>query len=71
MSVPEFKAELAVPDPDIAELIDDEPYIPEAGDALAKDIYENVHVLGDVTEDNFNRVMAAMNRWVAPEEGCA
>ena len=71
MSVPEFKAELAIPDPDIAELIEDEPYIPEAGDALAKDIYENVQVLGDVTEDNFNRVMAAMTRWVAPEEGCA
>jgi photosynthetic reaction center cytochrome c subunit len=28
-------------------------------------------VLGDLTEDNFNRVMLAMTQWIAPDEGCA
>jgi photosynthetic reaction center cytochrome c subunit len=49
----------------------EEPYIPEEGDALAKDVYENVQVLGDVTEDNFNRLMLAITEWVSPEQGCA
>jgi photosynthetic reaction center cytochrome c subunit len=71
MSVPEFNLALAVPDPDIEEIIEDEPYVPEGGEDLAKDIYENVQVLGDLTEDNFNRLMNAMTSWVAPDEGCA
>ena len=49
----------------------EEPYVPREGDRLAKDVYENVQVLGNLTEDNFNRLMAAMTEWVAPEEGCA
>jgi photosynthetic reaction center cytochrome c subunit len=44
---------------------------PEGGEALAKDVYENVEVLGDLTEDNFNRLMLAITEWVAPEQGCA
>jgi len=71
MSRPEFNLALAVPDPDIEEIIEDEPYVPEGGEDLAKDIYENVQVLGDLTEDNFNRLMNAMTSWVAPDEGCA
>lgn len=71
MSITEFSQDLATPDPDIALLVEDEPYIPEGGEALAKDVYQNVQVLGDVTEDNFNRLMAAMTNWVAPDEGCA
>ena len=71
MEVTKFKSELATPDPSIEELIEDEPYPPEGGEELAGDIYENVQVLGGLTDDNFNRLMAAMTRWVAPEEGCA
>ena len=73
MSRPEFKADLATPDPTIEEFValDQEPWVPEGGEPLAKDIYQNVQVLGELTEDNFNRVMTAMTSWVAPEEGCA
>lgn len=71
MAVVKFKSDLAKPDPSIAELIEDEPYVPEEGEDLAKDIYQNVQVLGDLTDANFNRVMAAMTRWVAPDAGCA
>jgi len=49
----------------------DDPIVPEGGEPLAKDIYENVQVLGELTEDNFNRVMLAMTQWVSPDEGCA
>ncbi|WP_294623834.1 photosynthetic reaction center cytochrome PufC [uncultured Roseovarius sp.] len=71
MSVPEFKADLATPDPAIELLLEDPPFPPEPGEELAGDIYENVQVLGDLTDGNFNRLMAAMTRWVAPDEGCA
>ncbi|MDW4499411.1 photosynthetic reaction center cytochrome PufC [Sulfitobacter sp. D35] len=71
MSVTKFEAVAIAPDRDIAELIDDEPFIPEGDEELAGDIYENVQVLGDLTDDNFNRLMAAITRWVSPEEGCA
>jgi photosynthetic reaction center cytochrome c subunit len=60
-----------IADPSIEDYLTEEPYVPEGGELLAKDIYENVQVLGELTEDNFNRVMLAMTQWVAPEEGCA
>lgn len=37
----------------------------------AYQIYENVQVLGHLSDDNFNRFMAQITEWVAPEEGCA
>jgi photosynthetic reaction center cytochrome c subunit len=42
----------------------------EPGGDLAKDIYENVQVLGDLTDDEFNHFMLGVTTWVAPEEGC-
>lgn len=36
----------------------------------ARDIYQNVQVLGDLSVGNFNRLMAAMTQWVSPEQGC-
>ncbi len=48
----------------------EEPWIPEGGEPLARDIYENVQVLGNLTEDNFNRLMLAITEWVSPELGC-
>jgi len=37
----------------------------------AKDVYENVKVLGDLDSSEFTRVMIAITAWVAPEQGCA
>ncbi len=71
MSVQKVVAEIETADPSIELYYTEEPYVPEGGEALAKDVYENVQVLGDLTEDNFNRLMNAMTQWVAPEEGCA
>ncbi len=71
MHVPEFVSDLATPDPDIADYYPDPPYIPTGEEPLAADIYQNVQVLGALTEDNFNRLMNAMTLWVAPDEGCA
>jgi photosynthetic reaction center cytochrome c subunit len=49
-----------------------EPPLPaEEGTELAKDVYENVQVLGHVSTDNFNRLMVAITEWVSPEQGCA
>jgi len=42
----------------------------EPGGDLAKDIYENVQVLGDLTDDEFNHFMLGVTTWVSPEEGC-
>lgn len=71
MSVPEFTKQVTKPDPTIEDYYTEEPYVPEGGEPLAKDIYQNVQVLGDLTEDNFNRLMTAMTLWVAGDEGCA
>ncbi len=40
------------------------------GGPLAKDIYENVEVLGDLPEEQFLRLMTAITEWVSPEQGC-
>ena len=37
---------------------------------LARDVYQNVQVLGDLPEADFIRVMAAITEWVSPEQGC-
>ena len=71
MSVPEFAVQVVEADPTIEAYYTEEPYIPEGGETLARDAYENVQVLGDLTEDNFNRLMNAMTQWVSPDEGCA
>lgn len=70
MSVPEFTADLAEPDPTIADYYTEAPYIPEEGEPLASEEYENVQVLGDLTVANFNRLMNAMTLWISPEQGC-
>jgi photosynthetic reaction center cytochrome c subunit len=45
------------------------PPIP-GGDALAKDTFKNVQVLGDLTAGEFTRTMLAITAWVAPANGC-
>jgi photosynthetic reaction center cytochrome c subunit len=47
------------------------PIPPEEGEQLAGDIYENVQVLGHLTDANFNRLMLAITEWVGQGEGCA
>ncbi len=54
--------------------IPEEPWpleLPAEGDDLARDIYENVPVLGHLGSDQFSRLMQAMTNWVSPEQGCA
>ncbi|MCU0968879.1 MAG: photosynthetic reaction center cytochrome PufC [Rubrivivax sp.] len=36
----------------------------------ARDVYQNVKVLGDLSVAQFNRHMAAITAWVSPQEGC-
>ena len=49
-----------------------EPQPPaEPGGKKASEAYQNVKVLGDLSENEFNRVMAAITEWVSPEQGCA
>jgi len=45
------------------------PQLPATG-PKAKDIYQNVQVLGDLSVGQFTRVMAAITEWVSPEQGC-
>ena len=48
-----------------------EPLPPaEKGGKKASAVYKNVKVLGDLTENEFNRVMLAITTWVAPDQGC-
>ncbi|MBJ6122964.1 photosynthetic reaction center cytochrome PufC [Sphingomonas mollis] len=49
-----------------------EPYpLPPDGGPTAGESYENVRVLGAVSKERFDHLMAEMNQWVAPpEQGC-
>lgn len=41
------------------------------GSRPAREVYQNVQVLGGLNEDEFNHLMAAITQWVAPpEQGC-
>jgi photosynthetic reaction center cytochrome c subunit len=48
------------------------PSLPAAGSdpPMAKDIYQNIQVLDDLSLGEFTRVMLAMTAWVSPEQGC-
>ena len=52
--------------------IPEAPYpLPADGGPKASEAYQNVKVLGDVSADRFNLLMASMSQWVAPpEQGC-
>ncbi len=71
MHVSEFVSHLEGGDPTVIDYFQDDPFYPAEGEELAGDIYENVQVLGNLTDANFNRLMTAMTLWVAPDEGCA
>lgn len=43
----------------------------DSGGPKARDVYQNVKILGDLGVGEFNRLMIAMTQWVAPDQGCA
>ncbi len=45
------------------------PALP-AGGTLAKAVFQNVQVLGELDSNEFTRTMLAMTAWVAPATGC-
>jgi photosynthetic reaction center cytochrome c subunit len=45
------------------------PALP-AGGILAKNVHQNVQVLGDLDANEFTRTMLAITAWVAPAQGC-
>ena len=46
------------------------PADPDPTGPRASQVYENVQVLGDLSEGEFLRVMNAITEWVSPEQGC-
>ncbi len=40
------------------------------GGPLARDVYKNVQILGDLPQAEFDRLMVAITQWVAPKQGC-
>lgn len=45
------------------------PPVP-AGGELSSTAFKNVQVLGDLTTNEFSRLMVAITAWVSPEQGC-
>lgn len=63
--VAELRAANVVPE-EVYELEPD-----DGNEERASEIYENVQVLGHLSDANFTRFMAQITEWVSPEEGCA
>jgi photosynthetic reaction center cytochrome c subunit len=55
-----------------ANVVPPTPYEPDPTGARARDVYQNVQILGDLSEDQFNHFMASITEWVAPgdDQGC-
>ncbi len=53
----------------LANVVPPPPYEldPDTGGDRARDVYENVQVLGDLSADEFNRLMISITEWVSPE----
>lgn len=48
-----------------------EPYpLPPDEGPRASEVYQNVQVLGDMSAERFNHLMASITAWVSPEQGC-
>ncbi|MEM9764688.1 MAG: photosynthetic reaction center cytochrome PufC [Pseudomonadota bacterium] len=70
----DFADDLAAKENDPIHVAPEEVYPLEEGDLegeRAGDIYENVQVLGHLSDAQFNRFMAQITEWVSPEQGCA
>ena len=69
MSVPEFVSDLAKGDPTIEGFTTSSPIVPAAGATLAKDGVENAEpLLGDLTVENYDRLVTAMREWTGIED---
>lgn len=55
----------------LANALPEAQYEPDPTGDKARDIYENVQVLGDLSSDQFNQFMASITQWVSPVQGCA
>ena len=54
-----------------ANVVPEPPYEPDSDGPPISEIYDNIQVLGHLSEDEHNRLMTAFSEWVAPEdEGC-
>lgn len=53
-----------------ANVVPEAPWEADPEGDRAGDLYENVQVLGDLSDDQFNQFMAAITEWISPEEGC-
>jgi len=64
MSVTKFVHEETAVDPTLTGYVSSSPVVPSSGDLLAKDVYPNAEpLLGDLTEQNYDRLVLAMRTW--------
>ncbi len=50
--------------------IPEQPWEADPTGSRASEVYENVQVLGHLSQDQFDHLMASITEWVSPEEGC-
>lgn len=53
-----------------ANVVPPAPWEPDPTGDKAGTLYQNVQVLGDLSDDQFNQFMASITEWVSPEAGC-
>jgi len=54
-----------------ANVVPESPWEPDPEGERASEVYENVQVLGHLSDDQFTQFMASITEWVSPEAGCA
>lgn len=54
----------------VANVVPEAPWEADPSGDKARDVYENVQILGDLSDDQFNQFMASITEWVSPDEGC-
>lgn len=54
----------------VANVVPEAPWEADPTGDKAGTLYENVQVLGDLSDDQFNQFMASITEWIAPEAGC-
>ncbi|MCK5931885.1 MAG: photosynthetic reaction center cytochrome c subunit [Fulvimarina manganoxydans] len=64
----QFKDEDRKPDYVLPEALP--PAEPYEGEPKASEVYENVQVLGELSDGEFTRLMLAITEWVSPQQGC-
>ncbi|OCW58488.1 photosynthetic reaction center cytochrome PufC [Hoeflea olei] len=54
----------------VANAVLEPAYQPDPAGPRANEVYQNVQVLGHLSEDEFNELMFDITQWVSPVEGC-